>query len=244
MGEPGRRWWLLLAVAPLVALADDGCLELLYFERPPYYQALPGGAVGGLVASRAAAALEAAGVCYRWRALPAKRHLAEIERNEQAACAVGWFRTAERERYARFSAPLYRDRPLVAVAARAAGLKERYRSAAELLAQGNRVLGLRAGFSYGEELDAAIARIAPRTYTTAKPVVHLLQMLERGRVDFVFMAREEADYLLARGEHPGLMLISFADLPAGNTRHLLCSRRTPEAVLERIDAAIRARWPE
>ncbi len=232
----------LLALLPVAGAAAHtaDCVDLLYFERPPYYQSAPDGSVGGLVATRVAEVVARAGVCARWRLMPANRHLREVERDRRPLCAVGWFRNPERERIGRFSAPLYRDRPLVAVARAGAGLKSHYPSADELLSRRDLILGVRAGFSYGAALDHAIETLGPRRYASTQSVAEQLAMVARGRVDYIFMGREEADHLLADPRWAMLRRVTFGDLPEGNRRYLLCSRRVPAAWLRAVDAEIEA----
>jgi len=221
------------------AAESPECVDLLYFERPPYYQLDVQGQVTGLVAGPAARAFRKAGICYHWLKLPANRHLPRIRKNpQQPVCAVGWFQNSERKKFAQFSLPLYQDKPQVAVARKAAGLKKYYPFAADLLRQKNLVLGLRKGFSYGAHLDAAIARWQPPLYESSRAVSGLLQMLVHRRIDYVFMAREEADYLLRGDASQRLNTIVLGDMPWGNRRYLLCSKNLAESVMTRLNAAI------
>src|SRR5262249_18054259 len=105
---------LLLATSG-VARADDA-LILYYHERPPYSAKQPDGSVHGITADVAATALQAAGVTFRWADLPPARQLEVIRRGETRVCGLGWFKSPEREGFAKFTGPIYHDRPALVVA--------------------------------------------------------------------------------------------------------------------------------
>lgn len=94
------------------ALAQS--IAVAYSPRPPYYVVDAGG-VGGLVAGPAARAFESAKIDVTWRKLPFKRQLKVIEANREPICAVGWFKNPAREKFAKFTDFIYRNRPLMAL---------------------------------------------------------------------------------------------------------------------------------
>ncbi|MFO1338760.1 MAG: transporter substrate-binding domain-containing protein [Burkholderiaceae bacterium] len=182
---------LVVHAAVAAVAAEPAPVELYYFERPPYVVKHPGSdEVSGLTATPAAQAFRAAGLAFRWVPLPTVRQLVTLKEQAQAACAVGWFKNAERELQFKFSKPIYRDRPTVALA--------------------------RA------DLPAPAATLANQ------------------RASFMLAAEEEASYLLdqAAAPQPPLKIIHFSDLPPGERRHILCSKATPDEVIERLNKAI------
>ncbi len=234
---------LLMSLSGISTASADAavdCVDLLYFLRPPYYQVDAQGKVGGLVAGQAARIFRQAGICYHWHELPANRHLRWIRETHRPACAVGWFKNRAREQFAQFSLPIYQDQPLVVVSRRDSGLKKYYPAAANLLRQKSLTLGLPKGFSYGPYLDAEIVHWQTPTYETNRPISGLLEMLERKRFDYVFMAQEEADYLQHNTTEPKLVSILIGDLPKGNQRYLLCSKNLDAGSLDKLNAEIRS----
>ena len=47
--------------------------------------------------------------------MPFKRQLITIKANKIKACGIGWFKKTEREKFAWFSQPIYKDKPTVAI---------------------------------------------------------------------------------------------------------------------------------
>ena len=61
----------------------------------------------------------------------------------------------------------------------------------------------------------------------------------------MFAAEEEATYLMEQAGVPAnaLKLVHFADVPPGERRYLLCSKATPDEVIERLNKVITAEFP-
>ncbi len=226
---------VVLCVAALPPASAD-TLRLHYQERPPYSATQADGRVSGLVADPAGRALAQAGIAFTWVRTPAQRQLALIQAEAPGLdCGIGWFRTDERAEQGRFSAPLYRDRPLAALvrdpAWRAPGA-----SAAALLADPALRLLVKEGYSYGPRLDALIAAAPRPPLSTSVEPLQMARMLASGRADWTPVAPEEAEVLRV----PGLRLVPLSDEPQGQARHLYCSRAVPAAWMARIDAALGA----
>lgn len=239
-------WTALLAVtaAPLPCAAHEP-LRVTYLERPPYYQTLRG-KPAGFLNDIAAQVLERAGIEASFTALPAKRILDEIMVAGLNACSVGWYKTPEREAVARFSLPLWRDPPYVALmrAETAARIGDRSSLSVFFGDTGLR-LGVLDGFSYGDSIDGRIAAEARDVYRMTGSQRQLARMLAEGRVDYMLIAPVEIAALLeSSGLAPGdFAEVALADVPPGPTRHLICGRGVPEDVMERIDQAIRELQP-
>lgn len=233
-------WYCLLSVSTLSMAAEREALTLYYIERPPFTATMPDGTITGLTANVAAQALRKAGFPYQWQLLPFRRQLLMLETNHERACAVGLFKTPDRARIARYSLPLYRDRYQVAIARRDdARIPDRI-SAKVLLANHAIKLLLKDGFSYGPIFDGLIASSKPQTVHTFDEVIDLLQLIQLGGADYTFLPVEEATLLLTSGKYRNLRQIALTDAPAGEQRHLMCSKRIPQRDIDAMNQAIRA----
>lgn len=219
--------------APAVAATQT--LTLHYQTRPPYSSPRADGDVEGLVATPAALALGRAGIEFRWTLTPSQRQLALIQAGRGLHCGVGWFRTDERAARGRFSAPLYRDRPLGALVRDEVAVSGSPK-ASQWLAEARLRLLVKDGYSYGEFFDRHIAAAAQPPLRTHVDPPQMSRMLRLGRADWMVVTPEEAAVL--GGD--GLRLVAFADAPEGPTRHLYCSADVPAEWLARIDRALEA----
>ncbi|MBT9596698.1 MAG: transporter substrate-binding domain-containing protein [Vitreoscilla sp.] len=232
-----------LALAAGVAKAAEP-LSLYYFDRPPYAQkASRGDEVVGLTATPAAQAFRAAGLEFRWTLLPTVRQLVTLKDSLVPACAVGWFKNPERELQFKFTKPIYRDRPTVALA------RSNFHALAPTLIDTLRQPGLsvlvKDGFSYGPLIDGMLLLARPERVVTSVESVAMVSMIAAQRASFMFAAEEEANYLVEQAGVPlnALKLVRFADVPPGERRYILCSKATPDELIERLNKAINVEIP-
>lgn len=242
--RPRLAWLILLGcLAAAPAGAQEEPLAIYYFHRPPFYLggSQPGPGCRGLVLERACRALEAAGVPYTLVEMPVKRVLNQI-RWGHYGCGVGWFKLTSRLSYANFTLPLYQGPPLGLVVNKeqAAALGLPARPTLEQALTSGLVLGSLEGYAYGDWADARIARLRPPSTAITGTPVNMLRMLARGRCGLWLSSGEEARWLL--DHHPDLASLveirPLADAPAGQGRHLMCSKEVPPWLLQRIDKAI------
>lgn len=222
--------------------AADAPLEILIFERPPYYER--GGPDGfhGLVVDRAVQALKRAEIPFAWVDLQPNGHLRVIQEATHAVCALGWFKKPEREAFGRFSAPIYVDQPQVILARVDNAGVARHDTAASLFADPSLRLGMKLGYALGPTLDALIEENNTPRSTVSQEDSGLVRMLVGRRFDYMVSAYEEADLLIGSMGEAGKDLVAYtlSDLPQGNSRHLICSQATDPAVIDRFDAALAA----
>ncbi len=225
--------------APLLAAADEtASLTLFVFDRPPYYRLRDGHPAGGFLLDLSLAVLDRSAVPYAVRELPAPRVTDTFEKQDVAACATGWFMTPQRQAFARFSAPLYQDKPLVA-AMGATGACPDKTTLDRLLVEKHR-WGLRRGFSYGQDFDAKLAALPDGRVHRFTESASMLELVAKGRLDAVLIEPEEFSWLV--GQHPEyaarLRTCALSDVRPGNSRHIMCDAAVSPAILARIDAAI------
>lgn len=233
-----RRAFLLgLAFAgPAAATAQ---ITLFYNERAPYLIAAPDDSVSGLTGTPAAQAFKTAGIAFAWAKIPTNRQLASIKNNKAMECAVGWFKNPAREQFAKFTKAIYRDKPAVALTNNNFKVSQNGSLESVLGTKGVHVL-LKENFSYGPFIDNRIARLKPHlTYTTAENS-RMVEMIRMGRADLMFVAEEEAAFLMANAGAGGedFYLLKFGNMPAGEKRYIICSRQVPDDIIARLNKAI------
>lgn len=232
---------LLTSVGALTSppCAGADAIAVCYNERPPYLSAGPDGAPFGLTGTPAAHAFKAAGIAVTWNRVPSNRQLAMVKDVSSPSCAIGWFRNAQREQFAKFSKPIYRDKDwMVLVNAEfdtpaGATLEDVLRH------QRPRIL-LKDNFSYGPRIDAMLAQWKPTLAIATGGNSQLMQSISMGTVDFMFVSEDEGRYML---EHAGgggahLRLTRFRDMPKGSERHIMCGKIVPDEVMEKLNRAI------
>ena len=228
---------LLAAATPARA---DGPVTLLVFDRPPYYVRNDDGSFSGLVVDRVAEAFRKADVPYQWRFVEPNGHLKLVQRNAEPVCAVGWFYKPEREKVGLYTAPVYQDRPQVTLIRSDNEAALHHLSADALIADKSLRMGAKIGYSYGDTIDGLVAAHHPMQIKASINDTGLIRMLLGRRFDYFFTAQEEAEILIESIGEAGkdIAIVSFQDIPRGNTRHLICSAKVDRSIVGRINAAL------
>lgn len=227
-------------MAALPASADDRSITIYFHVRPPYAQ--PGAPVGvkGLLVAPVIRALNEAGLQAQWVEMPPARQTEEIKRATLPACGLGWFKRPEREEFAVFTAPIYKDRPSVIVTRKDDARFAAPASLQQIFADAGLKLLVKTGYSYGAVIDGWLQQYRPMTQDSAGANEAMLNMIANSRNDYMIMAAEEADYLLERDAPLGAALhaVALGDAPEGEQRYLMCSHATPADAIARLNAAL------
>lgn len=235
---------LLVLLAPFFVWALDSAepdIKVAYLERPPYYWT-DNGQPRGFLLELTQRILRLAGIRTAYAPAPPNRIIADLREDREPICSIGWFRNPERERYARFSLPIYRDRPLVILTTkdRAANFRNHDRLQ-DVFGDPSLVLAQVASFSFGEAVDGLLEKTPARSLTVSSGQSVLPRLILEGRVSYMLVAPEEVPTLLQSANvDPGLFVqLTMRDTPAGNLRHLIFSARVSEDMLRKVNAAIK-----
>ena len=242
--RPAQLWAPLCLLAG-TAHAHEPAVQVLYSERPPYLLSSAEGGPGGLTAAPATRAFKQAGIPALWLNLPTNRQLLTIRDSKLPSCAIGWFRTPEREHYARFSRPIYHDKDWT-VLAHSSLAEQGATSLRELMQHKDVRILVKDNYSYGSELDKLLARTNPMLAVSTAPTSKMVQSISMGAADMMFISEEEGSYIMEH--HPAqqtrhLRLLHFKDLPHGGERYLMCNKAVPEAYMDRLNSALASPSP-
>lgn len=232
------------SVMPAERQSEHAAIIVHFHQRRPFYMS-DGDKVYGLVIDPIALAFKTAGIPYAWQETPARRQLDVIERNEDESCAAGWFKTPEREAYARYTLPIYQDKPFVAIARADNEYLAETETLDRVLKEWRLKLLVKEGYSYGRFIDERVKALDPRRITTTAENRNILKMIENYRADYSFMTEEEAQDLLTSPEvkAANFKLVRFSDMLAGGKRYIICSGKVSEEIIARLDSAIRFLHP-
>lgn len=225
------------------ALADTmGPVTVHYYERRPFQYTAEDGSPAGLVIAPTRKAFEVAGVPVVWKLTPVNRIMATLKDNRGADCSAGWFRSPERQAFSHFTMPIYRGLPMAGLVTADFPLQGSA-SARELLAESKTKLILKQGLVYGEYLDPLIGGMpAPQKMSVTDEAPSMVRMLRAGVGNIFITTQEEANLYIAQTEpqQREIRLLKFTDVPAVDKRHIMCSHQVPQAVIDKLNIAIKA----
>jgi uncharacterized protein (TIGR02285 family) len=220
---------------------DKSAITVAYHERQPFYITGPDNMLTGLVGKPAISVFEKSGIKHTILIMPPSRVLKTIKNNSERICGVGWFKTPERQMYASFTEPIYRDRPITALTRSNIKSLAADLSLTDLLTNKNLTLLIKKGYSYGSKIDQEMKEHSPAIIQTTGDTTQMFEMIATGKADYFLIAAEAADILIAESKTPELFrLIELRDMPLGNSRFLMCSKQVTEAEIQCLNQAIAA----
>lgn len=245
--SPSRLWRSSVRLLLFGALASGAPaigaepLTLAYAHRPGYadiVDSVPKG-ISIEIASRV---VKAAKMDVTWELMVQPRQMAMLQRAAPNFCAIGLFKTPEREAFATFSNAYYRDRRLVIVSSRSASAHLRAKASfAQLLQDHDLEIGLLDSLSYGSLVDDMLKARGGVRRIEGK-IEQVFKMVAAGRIDYTIASPEEVEPIMAMaGVGPSeVKIIHYPDLPDGNLRYFLCSKAVDQGVIDRLNAGIAA----
>lgn len=229
------------AAQPWEALAQPAQpVTLHYVQRPPYMMASGEGLVG-LTGGPSYLAFKNAKVPVVVQETPFARQLRYVELNAGQDCMIGMFKKPEREVFAKYTKPVYQDQPqMILTAAANASRFAAFQSVVDVFNDKSMVLLVKLSYSYGVTLDALMEKYQPTRIRTTDENLLMIKSIKMKMADYMFMAPEEAAVAIeAAGFEPkNFKQIKFGNMPDGEYRHLMCSKNVPDAVIQKLNAAI------
>lgn len=214
-------------------------IELYYHNKRPYF-IKDNTEVKGLMAEPVNLIFTQADISFKWIEIPARRQLELLSKNDYPGCAAGLLKTTERESFGKFTKPIYRDKPFVALSRIENTLIFKEDSLERVFKEGRLRLLIKSGYSYGNVIDSTIRQFKPWIITTTADNIGMLKMIETHRADYFFLTEEEAyDLLLFSGVNRSkFKTIFFNNTPQGDYRYLLCSKKVEDHYISDLNLAI------
>ncbi len=211
-------------------------LEIVYEPRVPYVQE-DQNTIKGLVATPLIEALNDAKINYILKNKPSKRHLKEIKTNKKAMCIVGWFKNPKREKFAKFTKPLYQDKPMGILTHITSNIQDGI-NIDDLLDIAKIAILIKDSYSYGSFLDDKLKIV--KTKKTKASNVNMVSMIAKKRADFMFISYEEVQEIIKNHKYKDkIKFIQIANIPKGNKRYLLCSKLVANSIIEKLNKYIK-----
>jgi polar amino acid transport system substrate-binding protein len=230
----------ILSAGALAAEQTTVPVTLHYLDRPPYMVVSANG-LTGITGQPAFMAFKKAGIAFELRKTPFVRQLRIVEKDTGQDCMIGLFKLPERENFAKFTKPIYRDQtPVILTESGNAGRIESVRSIDGLFSDPGLTRLAKLGYSYGAALDALIEKYQPKSNLTADENLLMLKAIKMKIADYMVIAPEEiAEAISAAGfSDQDFKSIRVKNMPSGDFRHIMCSKSVPDEVIKKLNAAI------
>ncbi len=218
----------------------EEAIRLLYSERRPFYYLDPSGAVEGTLAEPTIRAFQKAGIPFEWQLMSANGILNAIRESSYPACSPGWYKSRERELYANYTKPIYRDLPLVGLA-HSEMQYEKGQTAKNLLERRDFKLLVKKNYLSGPYLDALISKVPREQIVESSDDISVfVRLIYMKRADIAFVTQEEVESYVGQAKLNigDFKVIKFPDITTGQDRHILCNHKVPRSVVDALNKAI------
>jgi polar amino acid transport system substrate-binding protein len=223
--------------APADTLAP---ITMHYYERKPLHYLNEHNQVAGLIVTPIEQSFAKAGIPIKWQQTPVNRIVATLQANDGLDCAAGWYKSPDRESYLRFSQPVYRDKGLVALS-RSDFSAPPGVTARELLSRPQTRLVVKQGFFHGRYLEPLIEKMPPaQVQRVSDEISSMVKMVRVGVADIIILTEDEVDVYIdpASGAGDGIRVLHLPDVPTQEYRYVACSKKVPQQIIDRLNAAI------
>ncbi len=225
-----------------IAKAASPTLTVLYMDRRPYYFKKAGGGAGGFLVEISRLIFQEAGIPVVFKLSSPSRILWIIKHSSSPVCSIGWFRTKERLKFAKFSLPIYQNQPLVALTLRnLCSSFKHIHTLRELFQERKMRWGRLSSFSYGSIVDFMEYDLHPTTVSITGSQKLLIRMLVHRRIDYILISPEEVKFLIKESGYQmnRFCFICLRDISRGNKRYIMFSRNVPDSLIRKVNDAIK-----
>lgn len=230
---------IFLLAATQLSFADDS-ITIYYVNRIPYHYLDNSGKLQGLVATPVLEAFEKAQIPYKVEQLPAKRIIHYLKEGEPNMCGIGWYKNPEREKFAKYSKPVYQNKSRIGITRHDNDLLRSGLSLSDVFTTPQITLIAKSGYSYGKYIDEKIATLKPKTYFTTKENNTMLDMVYIREHTYFLLSEEEADSLIPLSGYKtsDFKYIHFTDVPTGLLRYIIYSKKVDDSLINRVNQAL------
>jgi len=229
----------LCAFIPIKATAEP--LIVSYIERPPYYFTSVSGAADGFLVATTKKILQTADIKARFISLTPNKINYLLRYATTPHCSIGWFKKPERLLYAKFTKPIYQNKPLVILTTREKQQQfKNYKKLAQIFSNKQLVLARMGSFSYGTYVDALLEKLSPKSQYYSKQQTDLLLSLHTNQASYMLVAPEETQQMIRAAKLPEkeFVKITLGEIPNGNYRYLMCGQAVSDNLIEQLNSAI------
>ena len=217
----------------------EEAISVAWRIKPPH-QYLENGIEKGILLERTKKIFAQADIPNRFIEEPAKRIWSNFASGKTNYCSFGWYKTPEREPIVQFSIPFHTDPPHTLIVSPAAITQvSNHKNIMSLLSDSRLTLGVVDAVSYGTELDAMIKNSKNKIERSTTLPMIMARMVNANRASFMFIDREDWEYLKENEDSLRQTIqLDLQGMPAGLSRHIVCSKDVSADRMHRINASI------
>jgi len=233
---------------------EDEKIYLYVQERPPYFifdknNEMP---IDGITYKIVNNIFKSANILYEYNKIPLVRVIPAIKENKFKICYPNALKNKEREDISYFTKPFYKDKKSIIIIKKNNQKFKEYKNFVDILKDNNIILLLKLGYSYGDFIKKQIFLI--KKYNNSLIENHLPQgivlstkdhekmlfEIKDNIADYMILGKNEAEYFFEKDPvlKNYLEMKELNDLPDGEKRYLMCSKKVGAELIKKMDSEI------
>ncbi|WGL59481.1 transporter substrate-binding domain-containing protein [Pigmentibacter sp. JX0631] len=247
---------IVLFYLPLNIFAETEPIFLNYQPRIPFFiedkkEKYP---IDGIIFKLIQNIFQDLNIEYKFSNVPVIRTMQMIKENKVKVCYPLGLRNNEREKIAIISKPIYKDKNMIVLYNSDNEKIKNYSNFVEMLKDKNISLLVKIGYSYGKLVDDKLyeyfhykasdnnKNIEKNIHKTSDDNIGMLNQILNKKSDYMLIAKNEIENLIEQNPvyKKYIRIFEFKDLPDGEYRHLICSKKVGEETMEKINLKIKA----
>ncbi len=228
----------LIFVSMDVKAESASTLELYFHNKAPYYYQ-ENNQVKGKVIDLLKSSLQKTEINIRFVKSSPERQMHLLKENHGNKCYLGWYKNSEREQFAKFSKPIYKDLGYIGLIHKNNQKLQNIKSLKELFSINDWLWIKNRNYSYGSYIDQ-LSQKHTNTRELGLDLESLLKIIVYERADLLIVTKEEAEYLQSKYAYllSNIQNINFVDAPSGDLRYLMCNSAIDNKLLQSINAQL------
>ncbi len=220
-------------------------LQLSAPLKPPFYES-SGKNIHGILVDLVQCLVENTDYDLKMEIMPIKRIQQELRESKQH-CSLGWFKSKERQQFASYTKPIWRDKQTFVLTrlARDKAIRSKHQSFRSLINDASLKMLKPEGVSYGPSVDQMIDEHPKQLIKVVGSFRQVVHMLAHARADYTLVHPPEwyfYDRLINQSDkiktENKLSILPFADLIRPIDRHIICSKKGSSDIIQLFNTLI------
>jgi polar amino acid transport system substrate-binding protein len=231
---------MALSVSPRVLAAGQPKLSVMMYEQTPLL-VHDAGVAKGHIGDRAQRILQDTGFDFTVGSYPPIRILSTLKQDSGPDCTFAFFKTGEREAFARYSLPFFQDLPQGIMVRKSNLAKfEGHKTFIDVLKDQNIYMGHMKDVSLGPVADALVLEHKTKI-AYGNDLERIFDMLQHDRFDCILTDAIKGNAALEKFSlnTNDYTVLTFDDSPKGSKRYFLCAKNLGEGVMAKINTSIK-----
>jgi len=227
---------IFIALSPTAA-QSPARIVFLHNDQEPYVYSQNGEMAGFLYHYLNRIATEA-GISYTWENILWIHQIAALQKGQAPVCVSGMYKTADREKFIQFTAPIGQDGGQTVIGRPNDARLMAYSKFSDLISDTSLRIQVQAGSSYGAYVDTFLDQ--DHIQRNHGAILRILRNVTENKFDYALLTMQTAQRFINKYHLQNDLAVytHFPDLVAGELYYLGCSAAVSQEIMNKLNTKI------